>query len=330
MFPGFKNQYLRFSLNLLILFLIVFLLDRVSGTVVKRLYFSQVAGANYRTTYSIDSTRADILVFGSSRANHHYVPEIFEDSLKMSFYNTGRDGNFLLYNFAVFKTIIKRYSPKIIILDINANELYYNKENYDRLSSLLPYYYDHPEIQSIVKLRSPYEKLKLSSAIYPYNSSLLTILMSNLEANKHRKSDRNGYIPLFGSMKDTSMGNINDPGNSFDSTNINALKSISKTCKLNNILLIFIQSPIYSNVKDISSTKVIAGIAKENNAIFLDYFNNKKFNNKPSYFKDGSHLNDEGAKIFSKEIANQILRNSDFNHYYNLISGKFARKYCSY
>jgi hypothetical protein len=151
-----ENKFIRFSVNLVLLFLIVFLFDWAGGAILRYFYFSQTSGLGYRTTYSIDSTRANILVFGSSRANHHYVPEVFEDSLKMSFYNTGRDGNFLFYNYAIFKAILKRYTPKILIMDINPDELYYNPDSYDRLSSLLPYYKDHPEIRDIIELRGPY------------------------------------------------------------------------------------------------------------------------------------------------------------------------------
>jgi len=89
--------------------------------------------------------------------------------------------------------------------------------------------------------------------------------------------------------------------------------------------LVFIQSPIYSNIKETSSTKLISGLAKENNAIFLDYFNNKLFDNNPTYFMDRSHLNDEGAKVFSSEIANKILRNRYPYHYSSLTPGKFAK-----
>ena len=35
----------------------------------------------------------DVLIMGSSRAHHHYVPEIISDSLGLSCYNTGKDGN---------------------------------------------------------------------------------------------------------------------------------------------------------------------------------------------------------------------------------------------
>jgi len=53
---------------------------RIGGCIFKQFHSSPVAVANYRTTYVMDSTKADILVFASSRASHHYVPEIFEDT----------------------------------------------------------------------------------------------------------------------------------------------------------------------------------------------------------------------------------------------------------
>ncbi len=51
MFRGIKNQFARdFILNLLVLLLILFAIDRVAGKITKHFYFSQVAGANLRTT----------------------------------------------------------------------------------------------------------------------------------------------------------------------------------------------------------------------------------------------------------------------------------------
>ena len=113
---NFSRVIKKFIFNVEIVIIVILILDFLIGKSLEYFYFKQKSGLQYRTTYSIDSTRAEILVFGSSRANHHYVPEVFEDSLKMSFYNTGRDGNRLLYNFAVFSSILKRDTPKIVIL----------------------------------------------------------------------------------------------------------------------------------------------------------------------------------------------------------------------
>jgi len=158
------NKYTRFLLNIICVFALLFIFDRIIGGVLNHYYFSQRSGLNYRTTYVLDSTNAEILVFGSSRANHHYVSVIFEDSIGLSFYNSGREGNFLLYNYAVFKSVLSRYKPKIIIFDIFADELSTQKLEYDRLSALLPYYKKKPEIREVINLKSPFERYKLFSA----------------------------------------------------------------------------------------------------------------------------------------------------------------------
>jgi len=256
------------------------------------------------------------LVFGSSRANHHYVPEIFEDSLHMSFYNTGRDGNSILYSLAVFKTIIKRYTPKIIIIDLMTSELNYNVKSYERLSCLQPYYYNHPEIQSIVNLRGPFEKYKMLSAIYPFNSGLLAIGIGNMEVNKKRKNDRNGYIPLFNCIKDTVLVRMEDISTRIDKTNIDALKYISTVCKSKNIMFFLVQSPSYAITMHSASIDLLTKIAGENNAFFLNYVSDPIFIKQPAYFQDQNHLNNDGAKVFSETLANRILRIESRNALY--------------
>jgi len=293
--------------NIGLVLIVVFIFDLAIGKTLRHFYFTETSGLHYRTTYSIDSTKADILVFGSSRANHHYVPEVFEDSLKMSFYNTGRDGNTILYNLAVFKSIIKRYTPKIIIFDLMASELNYNIQSYDRLSSLQPYYFQHSEIQDIVKLRGPFESFKLGSSIYPFNSSITTIIVGNLGFNKKRKGDNKGYIPLFGSIMDTNLTRSENYIINYDTTKIQALNYITKTCKSKNIKLVFIQSPFYARGKTNASTQLIAEIANNNGSIFFNYLNDPIFIKHPGYFKDINHLNNDGAIYFSTIIAHSLL-----------------------
>jgi hypothetical protein len=280
--------------------------DQIIGRILRHLYFSQTSGLYYRTTYSIDSTKADILVFGSSRASHHYVPEIFEETLNLEFYNTGRDGNFLLFNYATFKAVINRYSPGIVIFDINPDELAKNEQDYERLSSLLPYYRDHPEIRSIVELKSPYEKYKLLSEIYPFNSSLLTIIIGNLEVNRDRKGDRKGYVPLTGLMQDTVFHKLSFQEGGLDINKIKSIKDIIRYCDSNDIALFFIQSPIYAQVGNTLSLGYLAKVTRESNVIFWDLSDHPDILSKPEFFQDQDHLNDTGAAYFSEMVVNRI------------------------
>ncbi|HXS59927.1 MAG TPA: hypothetical protein VN703_03845, partial [Candidatus Sulfopaludibacter sp.] len=122
----------------------------IIGNLLRTFYFKQQSGLQCRTTYSIEKTTANVLIFGSSAANHDYQTNTFTKRLDTSFYNTGRDGISIFYEYAVLKAILKRYTPKIIILDFDQEEFIKNEASYDRLSALLPYYINHPEIRSII------------------------------------------------------------------------------------------------------------------------------------------------------------------------------------
>jgi len=302
------NKYLKFGSNAIILISLFILTDQVIGRVLRHFYFKQESGLYYRTTYAIDSTKADILVFGSSRANHHYVPEVFEDRLNLSFYNSGRDGNFLLNNYGIFKAVLKRYTPKIIIFDINNDELLYEKTNYDRLSSLLPYYKDHPEIRNIIELKSPYEKFKLISEIYPFNSSLITMAIGNMRINKIRIIDQKGYIPLINKINDTILYTTEYKEGIVDSNLVNAVREINYYCKLKKIDLVFIQSPVYANIKNTFSNEFFEKFAMDEKIMYLNFNNNPQFLTKPEYFQDQNHLNNGGARFFSNLVVEQIIR----------------------
>jgi hypothetical protein len=300
-----KNFY-RFFRSLMIFLLIVGLLDFGIGNCLRYFFFKQESGLLYRSTFAMEKTTASVLILGSSRANHHYTPEVFEKRLHLSFYNAGRDGNFLFYHYAVLKSVLKRYKPKIVILDFRNAEFLKDKNKYDRLSSLLPYYRTHPEIRAIVELKSHYEKLKLLSSIYPFNSLLFTIAVGNTEFNKKRKEDIKGYVPLNNIwnrpiQKDTI--NLYPT----DSLEIKIFESFVKDCVNANVKLYVICSPYFIDFQNSDySIKIGKAIADQNNVTFLDYSRDSLFKNNPTLFSDMSHLNNEGAIKFSNIIVDKI------------------------
>lgn len=198
-----KNKPIIFIVNCLFFVSLVTISDQIIGRVMRHFYFKSQSGEIYQLRYSLDSTKAEIIILGSSRANHHYVPEIIEQEVDLTCFNTGVDANFLLNSCAIYKSIVQRYNPRIILLDINLNELLSGTGGYDELSSLLPYYREKEEIREIVLMKSKFEKLKLVSAIYPFNSALLAIAEGNLL--KRNINEPNGYIPLYGNLNDTAL-----------------------------------------------------------------------------------------------------------------------------
>ena len=285
------------------------------GKTLNYFYFKQESGLQYRTTYSMEKTKADLLVFGSSRANHHYQPEVFEEELKISYYNVGRDGNFIFYHYAVLKSVLKRYKPKVIVLDFVEKEFEKKQESYDRLSSLLPYYNSHPEIREIVEIKSPFEKIKLISNIYPYNSALLTIAVGNTKANKKRKQDNKGYISLTNTFKEFNTPNKKITSNELDTVKVNCFRSFLNDCISSGIKTIVVCSPYYNySTQEDKSVLLAKEISVKKNISFYDFSKDTSFAEHAFLFADRIHLNETGAKKFSHEVANKILNtNSNYN-----------------
>lgn len=301
------NHISRFLLRFALIASIILIFDQSIGLILKHYYFRQEYGKESQTTYIIDSTVADILVFGSSRASHHYVPEVFERKLNKTFYNTGNPGNYILYSYAIFKSVVKRYNPKLIIFDIRAYDLGDIPSEYERLSQLLPYYHKYPEIRDVIDLRGPFEKLKQISAIYSYNSLIFQIVNGNLGLIKAGETNLKGYFPLSRTMKEEKI-EIWDLNNiRIDENKIHALKDIISTCKQKNIDLVFVQSPSWLIIQDSVCKKIISDMCSENGIAYIDMSNDPTFIKKPDYFEDINHLNNTGAVVFSDTLATKLL-----------------------
>src|SRR5690606_15132173 len=220
--------------------------DRAVGSFLSYLYFRQDSGVLYRSTFAIERTQADLMIFGSSKAVHGYDSRIFSERLKMETYNAGCEGHDILYHYAVLKCNLERgHVPKVVILDIHEGEFIRREASYDRLSILLPYYERHPEIRDIIEMRSPYEKVKLLSKIYPYNSIIFSIIVGNLEINKERNSDIFGFIPLSRVWDDTIRYALGNGELEVDSMKLKAYENFIRDCKAHGIKLLIVSSPYF-------------------------------------------------------------------------------------
>jgi hypothetical protein len=295
----------KLALNLLIVAGVVFMLDFGIGRTLRHFYFKEASGLHYRTTYSMDSTKAQVLVFGASRANHSYVPEVFEDTLKKSFYNTGRDGNGIFYQTALFETILKRYTPEIVIMEYSGFDK--NQVGFDKVSSLLPYYRTNPDIRKIVDEEEPYEKIKLVSEIYPFNSQALTIAVGNLDINKKRGYNDKGYVPLYGEWPNEIDSDRSREIHEIDTNKVNMFKEFIADAKNAGIKLFVVSAPLFQNQKVNAGIDKCREICAAEQVPFMNLQKDTFFISKRHLFQDILHLNNNGAIEFSKLIAGKIL-----------------------
>jgi hypothetical protein len=300
------SEVRKFALRALLFIALVVSLDFIAGSVLDYFYFKQKSGFQYRLNNAISKSQADIFILGSSRALHHYDPALIDSSTKLKCYNAGENGmNILVYNL-VFKGIIKRKPPKYLVLDLNISEFDENKVSYERLSWLLPYYRKNPDFSEIILKRSPTEKIKLISRMYPYNSCLLQIIYGNI--TKENK-DFNGFIPLEGQWNEPVAKLYTDVKT--DWFKVKKFEEIIRLAKKNNVKLIVCVSPTLKKDSHLCKSVLIAeGICKKLNVPF--FFHADYFYGKGKFFKDPDHLNGDGAEIytsfFTKELQQEIRK----------------------
>ena len=289
----------RYLKNVFFAVILMIISDFFIGNILEYYYFNVKSGVIFDANESFTKTKSDILIFGSSRANRHYNPKIIENETNMTCYNTGRDGYFIFYQTALLQSILKRYTPKKIILDFSGS-LSYSQKDLDRLAAIMPYYENNKEINYILNLKSNFEFLKLNSKLYRYNSMLTTIIKGNYY--KINKETYKGFKPLFGQMDDqlVSSNDITQVSLKIDKDKMFVLEEFFRLSKKNNIELIVVLSPMFEVLSSThnESVKIIKSLSKKYKFEFIDFSDNMDFLGKHHLFKDKDHLNSTGADLF--------------------------------
>ena len=141
-----KNTLLAFCLKVVLLVVILFGVDRLVGAAFVKMKDVGLAtnpeNMWLKTAYTVEKVDAEVVVIGSSKASHHYVPQILEDSLGMTAYNCGQDGCFFLYQNCIINMILDRYTPKMILWDIQPGSFVGvdHSLEYQNIRYLSPYY----------------------------------------------------------------------------------------------------------------------------------------------------------------------------------------------
>lgn len=228
-----------------------------------------------------------------------------------STYNTGNEGAHFLHQYALLQSIFKRYTPKVIVWDYYMG-LKEDPLTYLELSAILPYYENHDEIKPIVNMRSEFERYKMISKIYPYNSTLIYNVNKLISVYKNAEKDKSvkGFVPLQGKWKE-DITKIYKSGLvvPLDTNCINAYKSVISYCKTNNIKLVMVNSPLYRQFVKTPNYDVVAReIAEKENIPFLEYSADTTYRNNRQYFNDPRHLNSGGAMIFTNKLVEEIKK----------------------
>jgi hypothetical protein len=301
------NNYKKILLGVVTFCILLVILDCGIGHFSKRMYYKSKYGIFHRQIYCMYESNDELLILGSSRAAHHYVPTIFTDSLGYSCYNAGSDGMCIYYQYAILTSYIHRNAiPKIVICEVVPQDAEVTNGptfNLDAaLDRLAPHYGEVSEIDSLFKLNGWKESIKLSSNCYRYNSKLV----QSIKCNYIPSSEDHGYEARIGEMIPKDTKQIPQAGtlNKIDSIKLDYFSKVINICRNNQIRLIICYSPMYNNTKS-NGIDVLKQIANNHAIPFLDYSSDMRIRD-CRYFNDETHLNDEGAHLYSSIVAHDL------------------------
>jgi hypothetical protein len=263
-----------------------------------------------KPNFALNRVTADILIVGSSRADHHYVPLQLKDSIEkyshkdFSIYNAGQHNQGFNYFLCVIESALQRHTPKVIILDVENLSLI-DSETF-QTKALRPYIDINPIVKSELSKVKGKEALFLKSNLYDFNGQLLQIVLNTTD----KSTDSNslyGYAPLLETFDARTYGG--EKALSYDfKTNINPMpkedfERIISLCHNKDIRLIVCISPNYGLQEHNNMSYItIHSLCQKNNVPFIDMENDKFFDTKPYLFYDPNHLNSRGAVIFTSQF----------------------------
>lgn len=294
----------RFVIRLLSFLAIVLVLDRGFGFAMKYLQNHAKGGYVGHHNYILQQANEDILIFGSSRAIHHYNPQIIEDCLGMSGYNCGQDGNGIVLFYGWWQMIKERYQPKMIIYDVNPSfDLLLGEDNSKYLGWLRSEY-DNEGVKKVIEDIDPTEKYKMLSMMYCYNSKFLQNIIDYV--HPLFKISSNGYLPLMGEMDKMKVRERKEKTKYvFDSQKLKYLELLIKETKERGIKLIFVASPIWYG-KTNAQFEPLCDLCNKQGIPFYNFSNDTSYVHHNEFFKDGNHLNARGANAFTSDFIRCI------------------------
>lgn len=291
----------RFLLYILIFIVAFITIDQSMGLFMRYLVVHGKGGDTALNNYICNETIDECLIFGSSRAMHHYDPTILSDSLKMSCWNCGYDGNGIILMYGRYRMISSRYTPKVIVYDIEPKYDLMKGDNQVYLGCL-KYYYNNDGIDTIFWNVDMAERYKMAFKCYQYNTRWLQLISDNI----HPLADsKRGYRPMDLKMnyepkaeKDLTYCNV-------DSLKIYYLTRLITECKISGTKLIFTISPKYKSTSD-QIFSPIKELCVKYRVPLINYYLDDEFRTNKNFFYDSFHMNREGATSYSKKIAHSL------------------------
>lgn len=309
------NKVITFLKKLSLLILLFCLFDFLSGIVLKKVFQMQKSGKYYTTLYGLEHAKENILIFGSSHANENINSRLMEEKLKESSFNLGNQGMGLMYDYPMLKSILKKSSPKLVIIVVGYKSLAYLPSDYEKLSVFLPLKGINPDVDSAIGTMNGAELYKSYSSLYRYNSAVGYMLMNIVKKTYAKSYESRGFDPQTGNFCKNAAAfekarSLAPPDKDFklDSLKINYLTNMIDELQARKIKTLFIATPLYNAPGNSESFSFVElkKLLNSKHAELWDFTNDSLFEKKCDLFNDGDHLNEKGANLFTEYIIEKL------------------------
>ena len=240
----------------------------------------------------------DVIILGTSRANNHFVSELFEkEGLKT--FNYGMSGAHLFETSLLLKLMVERgWKIKNIIVETDLN-LSNEKRDDGTFGRFMPFLHKSKTITEHFKNESDFTELYYVP-FYRYiqfDSKVgFRAFYKSLRQEPTNTLANNGYYPLGFNPKANMKNNIE----SLVPLRNRYFEEIKQICNANNINLIAVTTPMCSNVKGMEYFKKVKALYPE----IKEY---EHVVEGDQYFSSCGHLNDKGARLYTKVLLKENI-----------------------
>jgi hypothetical protein len=263
------------------------------------------------------AANCDLAIYGSSRAWNHVDPRILQDSLGMSCYNFGLNGqNFWLQYLRHLEFIEHNGRPRYILMSLDMFSFQPKNEIYNKMQ-FYPYMLFNKNIREYTENYKGFNTLDYYVPLLRYSGKrkALSIIAKNiLDPKRNAHSFRfRGFAGLdtpwtddFDNAK-AALGVYKVP---VDTAIVRLFDEFLDECARTNTKVILLYSPEFIKGQEFVSNRdtimdIFRDFAAEHDLRFLDYSDDELCHSQNLFF-NASHLNSKGANLFSQELARDL------------------------
>jgi|GEM_PF-2195843 len=258
----------------------------------------------------LNKQKSDILILGSSRANSHYDSRVIKKSSGLFTYNAGLGGQGYTYTEIIVRSSLKTHKPELVILDLSVN-LFTDAGDFDKTKILMPFAYNNAIVRDVLQRNDDKLQFKTLMSTYYFNSALYDLL-DGVFVLKSRDTTLHGFAPLKKIMDQPSFGQKRNPVEFTENSEREILgyKNTLIELKKSKVSFLVVVSPIYEPhwYKNDKNYLWLINLAKDNGATVLDYSLDPRFRGKKELFKDRIHLYEDGAKLFTEILVDDLKK----------------------